>query len=242
MKTQNAVEIKELFVSYYGTSALEAISLKVPIKQIVGIIGPNGAGKSTLIKAIMGLIPIDKGNIKVMGQPVSKYFKRIAYVPQHKDIDQSFPVTVYDVLMMGRYPYIPFLKRPELKDHKIVKDCLEKVGVLNVKDKQIGELSGGQRQRVFLARALAQTSDILLLDEPFAGIDITSENIIIQLLKKLRDKGKTIMVVHHDLSKAGDFFDSLILLNKQLIKFGKSEEVYKVDYLNKAYEANIAAY
>ncbi|UMZ74259.1 metal ABC transporter ATP-binding protein [Natranaerofaba carboxydovora] len=239
MTVQTAVEVQDLCVSYYGNRVLDKINLDIPLKQIVGIVGPNGAGKSTLIKAAMGLIPIEEGKVRFFGQPASKSYKRVAYVPQHSDIDHSFPVTVQNVVMMGRYPYLSLMKRPDKKDYEAVNKSLEMVGLVNIKDKQIGELSGGQTQRVFLARALAQDSNLLFLDEPFVGIDITSEEIITGLLKELRNSGKTILVVHHDLSKADNFFDSVVLLNKCVIKYGSSEEVFKPDYLEKAYEGKV---
>ena len=240
MKVENAVEVNDLFVSYYGSRALEGIDLKIPFSNIVGIVGPNGAGKSTLIKAVMGLVPMERGSVKIQGKSSKKSSKKIAYVPQYRDIDHNFPVTVKDVVMMGRYPYIPILKRPSSKDHEAVMESLEKVGLLGIKDKQIGELSGGQTQRVFLARALAQESSLLFLDEPFAGIDISSEGIISRLLKKMRDEGRSIVVVHHDLSKADELFDRILLLNKRLIKYGKSEEVFQPHYLEEAYEGKVA--
>lgn len=244
MREKVRIEVKDLTVSYYGVKAVEEVSFKLPFNQIVGIIGPNGAGKSTLIKAVMGLIPREKGKIKINGESAGngcgrKIAKEIAYVPQHREIDHNFPLSVKDVVMMGRYPYIPLLKKPSAKDHEIVKDSLEKVDLLEVINKQIGELSGGQTQRVFLARALAQKANLLILDEPFAGIDMGSEWIIASLLESLKNKGKTILMVHHDLNKAGSLFDRILLLNKRLVKYGKSEEVFKPHYIEKAYEGKV---
>ncbi|MCC5909483.1 MAG: metal ABC transporter ATP-binding protein [Clostridiaceae bacterium] len=240
METNHVVKIENLSVSYHGTEALQNISFSVLPKQLIGIIGPNGAGKSTLIKAIMGLIDKDEGDIKLFNDSMEKAYKKIAYVPQHNDIDLDFPVLVEDVVMMGRYPHLPWWGRPRTKDYQTVEACLKKVGMLSFRKKQIGALSGGQRQRVFLARALAQEAHLFFLDEPFAAIDVTSEKIIIDILRRLKEESKTIFVVHHDLSKAETYFDSLILLNKKLVKYGKSHEVFNIEKLQEAYEDNVA--
>lgn len=239
--TQNqSVEVKELTVCYHDDKALDTISLSLPEKQIVGIIGPNGAGKSTLIKAIIGMLPLQNGVVKVFGDSIKKVRKRIAYVPQRNQIDMDFPVLVEDVVLMGRYPHVPWFLPPGKKDRAIAKKCLEQVGMFEFRHRQIGELSGGQQQRVFIARALAQEADLFLLDEPFVGIDITSEKIIVNLLKELRDQGKTLLVVHHDLSKATEYFDSLVILNKKLIASGNSREVFHVRNLEQAYKGSAA--
>ncbi|MDR5659595.1 metal ABC transporter ATP-binding protein [Serpentinicella sp. ANB-PHB4] len=235
----NALDIKNLSVSYNSKTALENIDVAVEPEQLVGIIGPNGAGKSTLIKAVLGLLKPEQGQISFFGQPLKKSHKKIAYVPQQSDIDLDFPITVEEVVLMGRYPHIKWWRRADKKDYEIVTRFLKEVGTEELRNKQIGELSGGQRQRVFLARALTQEADIFFLDEPFSGIDMASEEIIIKLLKKLRDQGKTIFVVHHDLSKVEEYFDSLLLLNKQLISYGKSTEVFNVKALQEAYQGNL---
>ncbi|MDQ0257298.1 ABC-type Mn2+/Zn2+ transport system ATPase subunit [Evansella vedderi] len=232
------LEINQLSVSYHGEKALEDISLSIPAQQLVGIIGPNGAGKSTLIKAILGLIPGYKGKIKVLGKNVNAIRKQIAYVPQRNDVDMDFPVLVEDVVLMGRYPHLSWYGRPKKEDREIALNSLKQVGMLDYHKRQIGELSGGQQQRVFLARALAQEANLFFLDEPFSGIDVTSEKIIIDILRGLRDQGKTLFVVHHDLSKVESYFDSLILLNKRLISCGNSEEVLGVDQIEQAYEGS----
>ncbi|TCT14934.1 iron/zinc/copper transport system ATP-binding protein [Natranaerovirga pectinivora] len=239
---QTIVEVNNLSVSYDGEKVFENISFSMVSKQIIGIIGPNGAGKSTLMKAIMGLLEVDQGKIKVMDQPVIKMRKKIAYVPQRNNIDLDFPVTVEDVVMMGRYPHMTWWKMPSGKDRKIVEEALQQVEMLEYRHRQIGQLSGGQQQRVFLARALAQEAEILFLDEPFAAIDVISENMIMNLLKKLRDNGKTIFVVHHDLSKAESYFDSLILMKNKIIAYGKREEVFCIDNLCKAYDDMAAVF
>ncbi|EGL82715.1 ABC transporter related protein [Caldalkalibacillus thermarum TA2.A1] len=234
------IEVRNLSVAYHDQIVLEQISFVVNSHTLVGIIGPNGAGKSTLIKAIMGLVPTLSGEVRVFNQPVSKMRKQIAYVPQRNVLDQDFPVLVEDVVLMGRYPHLRWWQRPTAKDREIAKQCLEQVGMLDFSKRQIGELSGGQQQRVFLARALAQEADLFFLDEPFAGIDMTSEQIIINLLRKLRDQGKTLFVVHHDLSKVEEYFDQIALLNRQLVGYGNKEDVFQVDLISKAYNGKIA--
>lgn len=237
------IEVRNLSVSYNGKKAFDDISFSIPARQIVGIIGPNGAGKSTLIKAIMGLLTVEHGGmVSIMNQPVAKTRKRIAYVPQRKMIDADFPALVEDVVMMGRYPHIPWWGLPNAKDRKVAADSLIRVGMYELRKRQIGQLSGGQQQRVFLARALAQEAEILFLDEPFAGIDMVSENMIMDLLKSLRNQGSTLFVVHHDLSKAESYFDSLILLKNKLIVCGKREDVFKLKYLRIAYDDNVATF
>jgi len=240
MKT--VVDVRNLSVSYDGKKAFEDISFSIPAKQIVGIIGPNGSGKSTLIKAMMGLLVVDQGIVSIMNQPVSRARKRIAYVPQRNAIDADFPVLVEDVVMMGRYPHMSWWGFPSAKDRQVTEDSLIRVGMLELRKRQIGQLSGGQQQRVFLARALAQEAELLFLDEPFAGIDVASESMIMQLLKNLRDQGNTLFVVHHDLSKAESYFDSLILLKNKLIVYGKWADVFTLEYLRMAYDDRVATF
>ena len=239
MREDFAIEIKDLTISYHGIKALQDISFQIPSCQLVGIIGPNGAGKSTLIKGIMGLLHIESGNIRVFNQPVKKVYKKITYVPQHNDIDLNFPILVEEAVMMGRYPHLSWWQKPGKQDKEIVQSALRKLGVEQLRKRQIGALSGGQRQRVFLARALAQQADLFFLDEPFAGIDVLSEEIIINQLKQLKSEGKTIFIVHHDLSKVEDYFDEVILLNKRLIKYGSSQDVFCIEDLCEAYNGSI---
>ena len=200
-------------MSYDSKKVFEDITFSIPPGQIIGIIGPNGGGKSTLLKAIMGLISKDQGEIEIFGKEVTKSRKQVAYVPQRNGIDMDFPALVEDVVMMGRYPHLTWWGLPKRKDRQMVEYCLKQVGMLDYRKRQIGQLSGGQQQRVFLARALAQEAELFLLDEPFSGIDITSENLIMDILKNMKYRGKTIFVVHHDLTKAESYFDSMILLN-----------------------------
>jgi ABC-type Mn2+/Zn2+ transport system ATPase subunit len=214
---------------------LKNVSFTVEEGKLVGIIGPNGAGKSTLLKAILNLIQKERGEVAILGKTIKETRTKLAYVPQRSSIDWDFPITVIDTVLLGTYPNLGVFKRPKKTDKAFAHECLEKVGMTEFRNRQIGELSGGQQQRVFLARALAQKPEIYFLDEPFAGIDVTSEETIISILKQLRDSGKTVVVVHHDLSKAAHYFNELILLNKELIDFGVVEKVIRPEVLDKAY-------
>jgi len=229
------LEIHDLTVAYHKKPVLWGIDLKVPAGQLVGIVGPNGAGKSTLIKACMGLLPLGSGWVKFFGEPFNRVATRVGYVPQRESVDWDFPVNVMDVVLMGRYGHLGLFKRPSRKDREIAQSCLEKVQMLPFAQRQISNLSGGQQQRVFLARALAQEADLYFMDEPFAGVDATTETAIIAVLRELRDRGKTIMVVHHDLPTARQYFDMLILLNLRLVAFGKTADVYTSEKLQQTY-------
>ena len=220
------ISVKGLSVSYDRKRVLSNIFLELTEGSIYGVIGPNGAGKSTLFKSILDIIEPNTGQIKIFDQEISKVRKRVAYVPQKDEVDWSFPATVMDIVMMGRYPHKKLLQRLNKKDKEIAIASLDELGIVDLKNRQIGELSGGQQQRVFLARAICQGADILFLDEPFVGVDITTESNIIDILKDLRKKDKTILVVHHDLSTADDYFDQVILLNQRLITYGKTSEVF----------------
>lgn len=233
------IKVSDLNVSYYGNHALKNVSFSLPTGNLIGIIGPNGAGKSTLIKAMLHLIPIEHGSILINGQPVKDVRRNIAYVPQRNNIDWDFPITVKDAVLLGTYPNIKLFRRPTKNDKDWSLHCLEKVGLSTFSNRQIAELSGGQQQRVFLARALAQKTDFLFLDEPFVGVDVASEEMIINILKKLRDEGKTIMVVNHDLTKVEAYFDQLILLNNILVAAGSVQSVIKPENMSKAYNTNM---
>lgn len=229
------LEVHDLTVTYDKRPALYGVDLEIGSGQIVGVLGPNGAGKSTLIKTIMGVQKPISGWVKIFGLPLNKAITRIGYVPQRESVDWDFPVTVFDVVMMGRYGHLGLMRRPRKQDKHVVMASLEKVGMVAFKDKQIAELSGGQQQRIFLARALAQESDLYLLDEPFAGVDAATEAAILGLLKGLREEGKTMIVVHHDLVTAKQYFDQLILLNMRLVKYGATDAVFTPDNLQKTY-------
>jgi manganese/zinc/iron transport system ATP- binding protein len=230
-----ALEVHDLTVSYHRRPVLWNVDLAVPRGKLVGILGPNGAGKSTLIKAIMSLLPLSSGWVQVFGQPVERMRDKVGYVPQRESVDWNFPVTAMDVVLMGRYGAVPWYRRVSRADRAVARRCLEKVGMLGYANRQISNLSGGQQQRVFLARALAQESEIYLMDEPFAGVDASTELAIVKLLQELREAGKTVLVVNHDLQAARSYFDMLILLNMRLVAFGPTEEVFTPELLQKTY-------
>ncbi len=230
-----ALELHDLTVSYAKKPVLYGVDVQVPQGALVGIIGPNGAGKSTMIRAIMGLTPASSGWVQIFGETFEKSRHRVGYVPQREQVDWDFPVNVMDVVLMGRYGRRGWLRRVTKEDKKIAEESLDKVGMLPFRNRQIANLSGGQQQRVFLARALAQQSDLYLMDEPFAGVDATTERAIVTLLQDLQSHGKTILVVHHDLTTAKEYFDHLLLLNMRLVAFGKTEDVFTMDQLQKTY-------
>jgi manganese/zinc/iron transport system ATP- binding protein len=229
------LEIHDLTVSYHKKPVLWGIDIVVPRGKLVGIVGPNGAGKSTLIKAAMGLLPLNSGWVKIFGEPFKKNLKRVGYVPQRESVDWDFPVSVMDVVLMGRYGHLGLIKRPTKEDRDIARECLEKAKMLPYANRQISNLSGGQQQRVFLARALAQESDLYFMDEPFAGVDAATESAIVTLLQELKSKGKTLLVVHHDLPTARNYFDMLLLLNMRVVAFGPTEQVFTHELLQKTY-------
>lgn len=235
----NRIRVENLSVAYRGKIALRQIDLELVPGKLTGIVGPNGAGKSTLMKGILQLVNIRSGKISYGDQPLAKQRKKIAYVEQRQDIDLSFPIDVFGVVLFGTYPHLTMFQRPGKKEKAFAHECLEKVGLTEYADRQISELSGGQLQRVFIARALAQKAEWILLDEPFAGIDATSEKIIIELLKEIRNEGKSIVIVHHDLHKVTDYFDEVILLNKGLIASGPVEQTYTTRNMEKTYGSEI---
>jgi manganese/zinc/iron transport system ATP- binding protein len=232
---QPALEIHDLTVAYHQRPVIYGVDVEIPTGRLVGIMGPNGAGKSTLIKAIMGLLRPVNGWVKLFGEPAEKNLTRVGYVPQRESVDWDFPVSVMDVVLMGRYGRLGIGRRPRTQDRDIARACLEKVHMLPFADRQISNLSGGQQQRVFLARALAQESDLYLMDEPFAGVDATTEATIVTLLQDLKAQGKTILVVHHDLTSAKQYFDMLLLINMRLVAFGETEQVFTPELLQKTY-------
>jgi len=236
----NTISIKGLSVSYERKRVLTNIFLEIEAGNIYGVVGPNGAGKSTLFKAILGLIDINTGSILVDGEPITKKRKQVVYVPQKNDVDWTFPATVFDIVVMGRYPHKGIFQRINKEDERIVMEAMEEVGITHLKDRQIGELSGGQQQRVFIARALCQQADIFLLDEPFVGVDIPTEEKIIQILKSLASQGKTLLVVHHDLSSVDDYFDKVILLNQRLVAYGDTNTTFTRENIGKAYGGQLS--
>lgn len=229
------INVKNLTVTYNKKPAIKGINLEIENGNIIGIVGPNGAGKSTLLKGILGLLPADTGEIKIFGKSIKESLKRVAYIPQKEQFDWDFPINVSEVVMMGRYPYLSLFGNPKEADREIVNKVLEKVEMKKYADTQIRNLSGGQQQRIFLARALAQESDIYFLDEPFVGVDTKTEAAIFNLIKELKAEDKTIMIVHHDLNKVKDYFDKVILINQILVAYGNTNKVFTPDLLQKTY-------
>lgn len=236
---QSTISVKGLSVSYDRKRVLTNIYLDIEPGLIYGLIGPNGAGKSTLFKAILGLIETNSGKISIEGKPIEKERKRVVYVPQRDDVDWTFPATVYDIVLMGRYPHKKLFQRMDAHDHDIATQAMEDLGIANLKERQIGELSGGQQQRVFLARAMAQEAEVFLLDEPFVGVDVTTEDQIIKSLKRLASEGKTLLVVHHDLATVKDYFDKVILLNQRMIAYGDTATTFTDENIAKAYRSQL---
>ncbi len=230
-----ALETHDLTVTYHKRPVLYGVDLAIPEGNLVGIIGPNGAGKSTFIKSVMGVIPTVGGWVKVFGKPLKENITRVGYVPQRGSVDWDFPVTVMDVALQGTYGKLGMFRRVGKKERMLAEEALDKVGMLPYAKRQIGNLSGGQQQRVFLARAIAQDSDLYFMDEPFVGVDAATESAIISLLQDMRENGKTVVVVHHDLQTAPEYFDMLMLLNMRLLAFGKTEDVFTKELLQKTY-------
>ncbi|MBN11829.1 MAG: manganese ABC transporter ATP-binding protein [Opitutaceae bacterium] len=239
-KSPLPLEIHDLTVAYTKRPVLYGIDLEVPQGSIVGVVGPNGAGKSTLIKAIMGLLPVASGWVEVFGEPFKKAVTRVGYVPQRESVDWDFPVNALDVVLMGRYGRLGPFKRPNKSDKNIAMACLEKVRMAPYAKRQISNLSGGQQQRVFLARALAQESDLYLMDEPFVGVDAATESAIIEILRELQTQGKTLIVVHHDLTTAPDYFDRILLLNMRVVAYGNTKDVFTFENLQNAYGGRLS--
>ena len=238
IEAESGIITRDLTVTYNnGTTALRNVSFEIPTGTITALVGVNGAGKSTLFKALMGFIPTEKGEISILGQSVKSALKEnfIAYVPQAEEVDWSFPVLVQDVVMMGRYGHMGFFRKTKQKDIFEVEHALNRVGMTDFKDRQIGELSGGQRKRVFLARALAQKSKIILLDEPFTGVDVKTETAIIKLLGEMRKEGKIMLVSTHNLGSVPEFCDRTILIKETVLAYGKTENTFTRQNLELAF-------
>lgn len=238
MESQPAIQIDDLTVAYNYKPVLWDIDVTVPEGVLMAIVGPNGAGKSTLIKAILGIIDPIAGSVRVFGKPYKEQRKLVGYVPQKGSVDWDFPTTALDVVMMGTYGQLGWIKRPGSKQKKSALEALEKVGMLPFKNRQISQLSGGQQQRVFLARALVQDATVYLMDEPFQGVDATTEIAIINILKELRKRGKTVVVVHHDLQTVPEYFDWVTFLNVKKIATGPVKDIFNDDNLTKTYGIN----
>lgn len=230
-----AFEASLLSVNYEKNPVLWDISLKIPQGLLVGIIGPNGAGKSTLIKTALGLVKPLSGSISFFGLPLEKVRSKVAYVPQRESVDWDFPITVLELVLMGSFGQLGLFKRPGKKLKKKAEEILLKVGMLAYKDRQISQLSGGQQQRAFIARALMQDAELYFMDEPFVGIDFATSKIIWNILEGLRNEGKTIVIVHHDLSSIRQYFDWVIMLNMRLVGFGPVETIFTDDMVHKTY-------
>lgn len=234
-KLTPAIDVHDLTVAYARKPVIWDIDCAIPHGSLTAIAGPNGAGKSTLLKAILGLVPPISGHALVLGEPIEKVRHRVGYVPQRESVDWDFPVSVLDVVLMGTYGRVGWIRRPGKRERAFAEECLEKVGLMPFRDRQISHLSGGQQQRVFVARALAQDSDVYLLDEPFAGVDAATEAAILKVLRELRSAGKTIVAVHHDLQTVSQYFDHAVLLNVHIIAAGKIADVFTAENLQKTY-------
>jgi ABC-type Mn2+/Zn2+ transport system ATPase subunit len=235
------IDIENVTVAYHGKIALHRASLQLQSGSICGLVGMNGAGKSTLFKAIMGFVKPTNGRILVNGLPIDRAQKTniVAYVPQSEEVDWHFPVSVYDVVMMGRYGYMNVLRIPRSIDKQAVRESLERVQMWDLRDRQIGELSGGQKKRTFFARALAQQAQVLLLDEPFAGVDVKTEKMLIDLLLQLRQLGHTILISTHDLASIKTFCDRVVLINRSILAYGNTADVFTPENISRAFDNSL---
>ncbi len=237
-----AIEVQNLTASYGPVPALLDISLAIPAGKLVGVIGPNGSGKSTLVKTLLGFVKPDVGSVSIFGEDVSLAKGKLAYVPQRGAVDWDFPITVREVAAMGRYGKRRWWQDLTRDDYRLADEALEKVRMSEYSRRQIGQLSGGQQQRVFMARALTQNAEILLLDEPFAGVDAATERAILDVLQETQQQGRTVVVVHHDLGTAAEYFDLLILLKQRLFAFGPPQTVLQPQLLCDVYEGNMKVF
>lgn len=238
--TQNAVEIMDLTVAYHERPVLWDVDLSIPAGVLMAIIGPNGAGKTTLIKAALGLVRPAAGQVLIYGMPYREQRHLVAYVPQRGSVDWDFPTSVLDVVTMGRYGALGWVRRPGRTEKEAAMEALVKVGMQDFASRQISQLSGGQQQRVFLARALAQNAQVYFMDEPFQGVDATTEHAIVMLLQELRGSGKTVVVVHHDLETVEDYFDWVTMMNVRRIASGPVREVFTKQNLRHTYGGRVA--
>jgi manganese/zinc/iron transport system ATP- binding protein len=233
--TEAVLEVHELTVNYEKTAVLWDVGFSIPACKLVGIVGPNGAGKSTLLKALLGLVPPLSGTVKFFGKPASQVRHQIAYVPQRSSVDWDFPITAFDLVLMGRYGKLGVFKWASKKDKAAAWEALKAVEMEKFAERQISQLSGGQQQRLFIARALLQEASIYLMDEPFASIDVATEKTLIKLFHHLKSQGKTLLVVHHDLSTAAKYFDWMLMLNTCLIASGPTSLVFHKDNILRTY-------
>lgn len=233
------LSLRDLTVAYRSEPVLWDIDLDVPPGVLMGIVGPNGAGKTTLIKAILGLVNPAAGQVRLFGQPYEKVRSRVGYVPQRGSVDWDFPTNALDVVMMGLYGTLGWFRRPGKTEREAARTALDKVGMAEFAERQISQLSGGQQQRVFLARALAQNADLYFMDEPFQGVDATTERAIIDVLHELRERGRTVVAVHHDLHTVQAYFDHVMLLNVRRLASGPTQAVFTEENLRAAYGGHI---
>lgn len=229
------LELHNLTVTYQNKPAIWNVDFLLPKGKMIGVIGPNGSGKTTTLKSVMDLVKISSGHVKIFGKDLHEVRHKIAYVPQRSTVDWDFPASVLDVVLMGRYGKRSIFRGITSKDREIALACIKKVQLEKFINRQISQLSGGQQQRVFIARALAQEAELYLLDEPFAGVDAATESAVIELLKEMNQQGKTIMVVHHDLQTAPEYFNWLVMMNTRLIASGPTEEVFNAEVLEQTY-------
>ena len=240
IETTPAVEAHQLTVNYDKTPVLWDVSFRIPKGSLVGIVGPNGAGKSTLIKSALGLIRPISGRVLYGGQPLTNVRHKVAYVPQRETVDWDFPITVHELVLMGRYGRLGLFRWPRKADLEAVSHYLQLLNMAEFSNRQISQLSGGQQQRAFLARALIQEADIYFMDEPLAGIDHASETVIMNLLQELRSQGKTVFVVHHDLNTVEKYFNWVLLLNLRLIASGPTSQTFNATNLSQTYGTSYA--
>jgi manganese/zinc/iron transport system ATP- binding protein len=232
---ETVLDVHDVTVAYDRQPVLWDVDWTLREPALVAIVGPNGAGKSTLLKAILGLVPLLSGEVRLFGQPVSRVRPRVAYVPQRESVDWDYPATVFDVVLMGTYGRLGWFRRPGKAERDLARRCLEQLGLSGLEYRQIGELSGGQQQRLFLARALAQQAEIYLMDEPLAGVDAATERVFWTLLQELRQQNRTVIVVHHDLRSVPERFEQVVLLNTRIIASGPTQEVFTPENLQRTY-------
>jgi manganese/zinc/iron transport system ATP- binding protein len=238
--TEKAIEVTDLTIAYRDKPVLWDVDMDVPAGILMAIVGPNGAGKTTMIKSILGLVKPAAGQVLVYGKSYKEQRHLVGYVPQRGSVDWDFPTSVLDVVMMGRYGALGWLKRPGASERAAAFDALDKVGMKSFAERQISQLSGGQQQRVFLARALVQDAQLYFMDEPFQGVDATTERAIVTLLQELRSAGKTVVVVHHDLQTVPEYFDWVTMLNVRRIASGPVSEVFTEQNLRQTYGGKVA--
>jgi manganese/zinc/iron transport system ATP- binding protein len=234
-----ALHIHDVTVAYHDRPVLWNVDVELRGPKLVGVIGPNGAGKSTLLKAALGLVPAATGWVEVFGKPMGQQRKLVGYVPQRESVDWDFPISAREVVTMGTYGSLGWFRRPGSAQRRIADESLAAVGMAEYGDRQIGQLSGGQQQRIFLARALAQRAEVYFMDEPLASVDAATAQAVFEVLRRLRDEGKTVVVVHHDLRTVAEYFDEVLLLNTRLVAAGPTEEVFTAENLRRTYGSRL---